>query len=49
MDVCDVQSLQFNAFADNDLKVMETLADQIAVTIVDVQWYQPIGKKYKSG
>jgi PAS domain S-box-containing protein len=38
--VLDVQSPEVGAFDDNDVKVMETLADQIAVAIANAQLYK---------
>jgi PAS domain S-box-containing protein len=38
--VLDVQSPETGAFDENDVKVMETLADQIAVAIANAQLYQ---------
>ncbi len=38
--VLDVQSPQFNDFDENDVKVMETLADQIAVAIANARLYE---------
>jgi PAS domain S-box-containing protein len=38
--VLDVQSPQLNAFDDNDVLVMETLADQIAVAIENTRLYE---------
>jgi PAS domain S-box-containing protein len=38
--VLDVQSPKLDAFDDNDVKVMETLADQIAVAMANAQLYQ---------
>jgi GAF domain-containing protein len=37
--VLDVQSPETGAFDENDVKVMETLADQIAVAIANAQLY----------
>jgi GAF domain-containing protein len=38
--VFDVQSPEAGAFDENDVKVMETLADQIAVAIANAQLYE---------
>jgi GAF domain-containing protein len=38
--VLDVQSPERGAFDENDVKVMETLADQIAVAIANAQLYE---------
>ncbi len=38
--VLDVQSPELNAFDENDVKVMETLADQIAVAIANARLYE---------
>jgi PAS domain S-box-containing protein len=38
--VLDVQSPHFNAFDENDVKVMEMLADQIAVAIANARLYE---------
>ena len=38
--VLDIQSPRLNAFDENDVKVMETLADQIAVAIANAQLYR---------
>ena len=38
--VLDIQSPELNAFDENDIKVMETLADQIAVAMANAQWYE---------
>jgi GAF domain-containing protein len=38
--VLDVQSPQFNAFDENDVKVLETLADQIAVAIANARLFE---------
>jgi len=38
--VLDVQSPQFNDFDEDDVKVMETLADQIAVAIANARLYE---------
>jgi len=38
--VLDIQSPQLHAFDDNDVMVMETLADQIAVAIHNAQLYE---------
>jgi PAS domain S-box-containing protein len=38
--VLDVQSPEVNDFDENDVKVMETLADQIAVAIANAQLYE---------
>jgi PAS domain S-box-containing protein len=38
--VLDIQSPRPNAFDENDVKVMETLADQIAVAITNAQLYR---------
>jgi PAS domain S-box-containing protein len=38
--VLDVQSPEANDFDENDVKVMETLADQIAVAIANAQLYE---------
>lgn len=40
--VLDVQSPQINAFDDNDLLVIETLADQIAIAIENASLYEAI-------
>ncbi|GEM_PF-2086230 len=40
MGVLDVQSPEANAFDENDVKVMEALADQIAVAMANAQLYQ---------
>ena len=40
MGVLDAQSLQINAFDENDVMVMETLADQIAVAIENARLFQ---------
>jgi PAS domain S-box-containing protein len=40
--VLDVQSPQLHAFDDNDVLVMETLADQIAVAIENARLYQAV-------
>ena len=40
--VLDVQSPQLNAFDDNDVRVMETLADQIAAAIENARLYQAV-------
>lgn len=40
LGVLDVQSPRFNAFDENDVMVMETLADQIAVAIANAQLYE---------
>ncbi len=40
MGVLDVQSPEVNAFDENDVKVMEALADQIAVAMANAQLYQ---------
>ncbi len=40
--VLDVQSLQLHAFDDNDVLVMETLADQIAIAIENARLYQAV-------
>jgi signal transduction histidine kinase len=42
LGVLDVQSPQTNAFDDNDLLVIETLADQIAIAIENARLYQAI-------
>ena len=38
--VLDVQSPEANAFDENDVKVMETLADQIAIAMANAQLYE---------
>ena len=38
--VLDVQSPELSAFDENDVKVMETLADQIAVAMANAQLYE---------
>jgi PAS domain S-box-containing protein len=38
--VLDVQSRQLNAFDENDVMVMETLADQIAVTVENARLFE---------
>lgn len=38
--VFDVQSPEVNAFDDDDVKVMETLADQIAIAIANARLYE---------
>jgi PAS domain S-box-containing protein len=38
--VLDIQSPRIDAFDENDVKVMETLADQIAVAIANAQLYR---------
>ena len=38
--VLDIQSPEVNAFDENDVKVMETLADQIAVAMANAQLYE---------
>jgi PAS domain S-box-containing protein len=38
--VLDVQSPEVNAFDESDVKVMETLADQVAVAIANAQLYE---------
>ena len=38
--VLDVQSPHFNDFDEDDVKVMETLADQIAVAIANARLYE---------
>jgi len=38
--VLDIQSPAINAFDENDVKVMETLADQIAVAMANAQLYE---------
>jgi two-component system cell cycle sensor histidine kinase/response regulator CckA len=40
--VLDVQSPQLNAFDENDVMVMETLADQIAVAIENARLYEAL-------
>ncbi|MFQ6101304.1 MAG: GAF domain-containing protein [Anaerolineae bacterium] len=40
--VLDVQSPQLNAFSGNDVTVMETLADQIAVAIENARLYRAV-------
>jgi GAF domain-containing protein len=40
--VLDVQSPQINAFDENDVLVMETLADQIAVAIKNARLYEKV-------
>ena len=36
----DIQSPEINAFDENDVKVMEILADQIAVAMANAQLYE---------
>ncbi len=43
--VLDVQSPQLNAFDEDDVMVMETLADQIAVAIHNAQLYEAIQRE----
>jgi GAF domain-containing protein len=38
--VLDVQSPEFDAFDEDDVKVIETLADQIAVAIANARLYE---------
>jgi PAS domain S-box-containing protein len=40
LGVLDVQSPEANDFDENDVKVMETLADQIAIAIANAQLYE---------
>ncbi len=40
--VLDIQSPQYNAFDENDVRVMEILADQVAVAIQNARLYQEI-------
>jgi PAS domain S-box-containing protein len=47
--VLDVQSPQFNAFDENDVKVMETLADQIAVAIANARLYEAAQQNKSAG
>ncbi len=42
--VLDVQSDQRNAFSENDVRVLETLADQIAVAIENARLYERVRK-----
>jgi PAS domain S-box-containing protein len=42
MGVLDIQSPQLHAFDDNDVLVMETLADQIAVAIENARLYKAV-------
>jgi GAF domain-containing protein len=42
--VLDVQSPRLRAFDENDVRVMETLADQIAVAIANARLYQEARK-----
>jgi PAS domain S-box-containing protein len=42
MGVLDIQSPQLNAFDESDVKVMETLADQIAVAIENARLYEAV-------
>ena len=43
--VLDVQSPQLNAFDQNDVMVMETLADQIAVAIENARLYEAVRRE----
>ncbi len=43
--VLDVQSPQLNAFDENDVMVMETLADQVAVAIENAQLYEAVQRE----
>lgn len=45
LGVLDVQSPQRNAFDDNDLLVIETLADQIAIAIENARLYEAIHRE----
>ncbi|MFZ6029357.1 MAG: ATP-binding protein [Chloroflexota bacterium] len=45
LGVLDVQSPQCNAFDDNDLLVIETLADQIAIAIENARLYEAIQRE----
>ena len=40
LGVIDIQSPQLNAFDENDVMVMETLADQIAIAIANARLYE---------
>ncbi len=46
--VLDIQSPKLNAFDESDVKVMETLADQIAVAIANAQLYKEAQEARKS-
>lgn len=46
--VLDVQSPQLNAFDENDIQVMETLTDQIAVSIANAQSYEAARQKQEN-
>ncbi len=43
--VLDIQSPQKNAFDDNDVMVMETLADQVAVAIENARLYEKLQRE----
>lgn len=43
--VVDIQSLQCNAFDENDVKVLETLVNQIAIAIHTVRLYEAVKKE----
>jgi PAS domain S-box-containing protein len=43
--VLDVQSPQPNAFGENDVRVMETLADQVAVAIENARLYEAVRRE----
>jgi len=42
LGILDIQSLELNAFDENDVMVMETLADQIAIALENARLYQEI-------
>ena len=46
--VLDIQSPQFNAFDENDMQVMGTLTDQIAVAIANAQSYDAARHKQEN-
>jgi PAS domain S-box-containing protein len=43
--VLDVQSPEFNAFDDNDVRVMKTVADQIAIAMVNARLYEQVRRQ----
>jgi PAS domain S-box-containing protein len=43
--VLDVQSPRLNAFDENDVRVMETLADQVAVAIENARLYEAVRRE----
>lgn len=45
--VLDIQEPKVNAFTETDLKILETLGEQIAVAIKNAQWHEKLQKEIR--